>query len=116
MEMSYCSSMFDTLQHVIVKHPKDAFIDQENLHKQLKVFNYIEESDYEKALQEYVRFLTILKEHVAKVDFLPQSDSVVLDSIYAHDPVKFTPAGAILLHSGKVQRQPEREVYKEFLL
>ena len=38
-----------------------------------------------------------------------------MDSIYAHDPVKFTAEGAIILKSGKKLRQPEAAVYKEFL-
>lgn len=38
-----------------------------------------------------------------------------MDSLYAHDPVKFTSKGAIILKSGKALRQPEAGVYKEFL-
>ncbi|ARK32340.1 dimethylarginine dimethylaminohydrolase family protein [Halalkalibacter krulwichiae] len=114
--MSYCSSMFQPMQHVIVKHPKQAFISQEHLSKQWKVFNYVEEPNLEEAISEYHNFLHILEQHVPHVEFLPQSSSVGLDSLYAHDPVKFTHAGAILLKSGKKARQPEVEVYREFLI
>jgi N-dimethylarginine dimethylaminohydrolase len=85
--------MHKKLNYVIVKHPENAFLNQEHLSREWKKFNYVE-----------------------KVDFLPSSESVGLDSIYVHDPVKFTNKGAIILKSGKKLRQPEGEVYKKFLL
>lgn len=113
--MSYSQSMHKKLGHVIVKHPKDAFRNQEHLSKEWKKFNYLEEPDFTKAQHEYDKFLSILKQHVEQIDFLPASESVGLDSLYAHDPVKFTKNGAIILKSGKKLRQPEAEVYKQFL-
>ncbi|MBU8917136.1 amidinotransferase [Bacillus sp. FJAT-29953] len=107
--------MYKKLNRVIVKHPNDAFISQEHLSKEWKRFNYINEPDFAKAQQEYEQFLAIIKEHVGYVEFLPESERVGLDSLYAHDPVKFTPKGAIILKSGKTLRQPEAEVYKDFL-
>ncbi|WP_371256458.1 dimethylarginine dimethylaminohydrolase family protein [Psychrobacillus sp. FJAT-21963] len=113
--MHYNSSMFKSLQRVIVKHPNEAFISQDHLANQWKVFNYLQEPDFEEAVREYKGFIEILEKHVAQIDYLPASDKVGLDSIYAHDPVKFTPAGAIILKSGKKLRQPEATVYKAFL-
>ena len=60
-------------------------------------------------------FIAILEKYVSQIDYLPASPEVGMDSLYAHDPVKFTPAGAIILKSGKKLRQPEAAVYKEFL-
>jgi arginine deiminase len=114
--LDYCQSMYKKLDTVIVKHPNDAFLNQEHLGKEWKRFNYIEEPDFLKAQQEYEKFLSILKKHVQHIEFLPQSERVGLDSLYAHDPVKFTKNGAIILKSGKPLRQPEAEVYKQFLL
>lgn len=113
--LEYCSSMFKKLEQVIVKHPRDAFISQDHLHQQWKTFNYIEEPNYEAAVSEYEEFITILEKHVKKIDYLPSSNKTGIDSLYAHDPVKFTKHGAIILNSGKKLRQPEAEVYKEFL-
>lgn len=113
--MHYNSSMFKSLERVIVKHPNEAFISQEHLADQWKVFNYLQQPDFEEAVREYKGFIEILEKHVAQIDYLPASEKVGLDSIYAHDPVKFTPAGAIILKSGKKLRQPEATVYKEFL-
>lgn len=113
--MHYCSSMYTPLKHVIVKHPKDAFRSQKHLSDEWKTFNYLSEPNFEEALKEYAEFVEILKKYVDTIDYLPLSDEVGLDSLYAHDPVKFMPNGAILLKSGKKLRQPEASIYKEFL-
>ncbi|WP_408011469.1 dimethylarginine dimethylaminohydrolase family protein [Pseudalkalibacillus sp. A8] len=113
--MTYCSSMFRSLERVIVKHPKEAFISQENVSKQWELFNYIEEPDFNEALREYQDFILILEKHVPHIDYLPASSEVGLDSLYVHDPVKFTKEGAILLKSGKRSRQHETESYRKFL-
>lgn len=107
--------MYKKLNTVIVKHPKDAFISQEHLKKEWKKFNYIHEPDFTKAQQEFEQFLSIIKDHVDHIEYLPASERVGLDSLYAHDPVKFTKKGAIILKSGKKLRQPEAEAYKQFL-
>lgn len=113
--MTYCSSMYKPLERVIVKHPNDAFISQEHVSKEWKKFNYAEEPDFNEALTEYADFISILKKYVPHIDYLPASPEVGMDSLYAHDPVKFTSEGAIILKSGKELRQPEAGVYKKFL-
>ncbi|WP_155590192.1 dimethylarginine dimethylaminohydrolase family protein [Lysinibacillus cavernae] len=113
--MHYCSSMYAPLKHVIVKHPKDAFQSQAHLSDEWKTFNYLSEPHYEEALREYAEFIGILEKYVETIDYLPIADKAGLDSLYAHDPVKFTPNGAIILKSGKKLRQPEAAVYKTFL-
>ena len=113
--MHYCSSMYAPLKHVIVKHPKDAFRSQEHLSDEWKTFNYLSEPNYNEALREYAEFTSILEKYVEKIDYLPESEEVGLDSLYAHDPVKFTPKGAIILKSGKKLRQSEAAVYQTFL-
>ncbi len=113
--MFYNDSMYKPLKRVILKHPKDAFINQTHLDSQWKRYNHASVIDYEEALAEYEQFEAILKKHVDQIDYLTQSDQVGLDSIYTHDPVKFTPHGAVILNSGKKLRQPESNVYKEFL-
>jgi arginine deiminase len=110
------SSMYKKLHTVIVKHPNEAFISQEHLKKEWERFNYIHEPDFSKAQHEFEQFLSIINENVDHIEFLPASEHVGLDSLYAHDPVKFTKKGAIILKSGKKLRQPEAEVYKQFLI
>ncbi|HLR15624.1 MAG TPA: arginine deiminase family protein [Bacillota bacterium] len=113
--MFYSDSMYKSLKRVILKHPTDAFISQEHLENEWRTYNYVSVPNYDEALAEYEQFEAILKEHVDQIDYLPQSNQVGLDSIYAHDPVKFTPHGAILLNSGKQLRQHESTEYRKFL-
>ncbi len=89
---------------------------KKHLNNEWKRFNYINEPDYIKAQHEYEQFLGIIKEHVEEIEFLPASETVGLDSLYAHDPIKFTKYGTIILKSGKKLRQPEAHAYKQFLL
>ncbi|SHI51078.1 N-Dimethylarginine dimethylaminohydrolase [Dethiosulfatibacter aminovorans DSM 17477] len=110
-----CQSMHKKIDRILIKHPKDAFISQENLSKTWEAFNYTSEPDYETVLKEYEVFENIIKENVANVDYLPQSDNVGLDSIYTHDSLKITEKGAIFFNTGKLLRQKEGfEVEKKF--
>lgn len=114
--MNFSSSMYDPLERVIVKHPKNAFISQEYISEEWQVLNYLSEPDFEEAQKEYAEFIGLLEKHVPVIEYLPYSQGVGMDSIYAHDPVKFTPEGAIILKSGKALRQPEAGLYKKFLM
>ncbi|MBM7585608.1 N-dimethylarginine dimethylaminohydrolase [Bacillus pakistanensis] len=114
--MNYSNSMFNRMEHVILKHPRDAFLSQEHLKNEWKKYNYVEEPNFEVSLIEYGEFLYVLKKHVPRIDYLPACEETGLDSLYAHDPVKFTKEGAIILKSGKLLRQPEAEGYKKFLI
>jgi len=111
----YCSSMYRPLKQVIVKSPADAFRSQAYLKEQWQVYNYMSEPDLAEANREFSEFIDILKGYVDQIHYLPASEKVGLDSIYAHDPVKFTPHGAIILKSGKQSRQTESQEMKAFL-
>ncbi|MBQ0140162.1 MAG: amidinotransferase [Kurthia sp.] len=107
--------MYKQLKQVIVKHPKDAFRNHLFVKQHWKELQYLAEPDFREALIEYESFIEILKKYTKNILYLERDDRVGLDSIYAHDPVKFTPKGAIILKSGKLSRQSEAVVYKEFL-
>ena len=113
--MAFCSSMYKSLKRVIVKHPNEAFLNQQHLANEWQAYNYIKEPNFQEAVHEYERFIEVLKKYVPQIDYLPVSAEVGMDSLYAHDPVKFTAQGAIILNSGKKLRQAEAAVYKEFL-
>ncbi|SIT74768.1 dimethylarginine dimethylaminohydrolase family protein [Edaphobacillus lindanitolerans] len=113
--MHFLSSMYGPLERVVVKRPEQAFRSQPYLDDQWRTFNYVSAPDFEEAIREYEEFLGILEAHVPEIDFLPEAEEAGLDSLYAHDPVKFTPEGAIILKSGKALRQPEARIYKEYL-
>lgn len=110
-----CQSMYKKIERVLIKHPKDAFISQENLAANWGNYNYISEPEYEKVLKEFDIFENILKGKIEHIDYLDQSDNVGLDSIYTHDSLKITSRGAIFFNTGKILRQNEAaEVEKIF--
>ena len=110
-----CQSMVGNIDTIIIKHPEEAFISQENLDQKWKPFNYVSCPDYEKSLKEYSRFEEIIQEHVENVHYLPQDDNTGLDSTYAHDTCKITSKGAIMFTVGKELRRGETGATKKFL-
>ncbi|MET3291641.1 UNVERIFIED_CONTAM: arginine deiminase [Brevibacillus sp. OAP136] len=114
--MKYGSqSMVGKLESVFIKRPAEAFISQEHLEQNWQAYNYTSCPDYAEAVKEYEAFEAILRKHVPNVVHLPQSDLTGLDSLYAHDSVKITRNGAILLKSGKTLRQGEPQLLKQVL-
>jgi arginine deiminase len=95
------------IRSILLKHPKDAFINQNNVNAQWKNLNYLDCPDYEKALREYDEFVSFLKRDIPEIHFLPENSKTGLDSIYVHDPVIITEKGAILCNMGKTVRQGE---------
>ncbi len=78
------------IKRLLLKHPKQVFIDHENILRQWEALNYFGAPDFEKALQEYEQFVNLLRQHIAEISFLPSSDHTGLDFIYVHDPVLVT--------------------------
>jgi N-dimethylarginine dimethylaminohydrolase len=99
----------------LLKHPKDAFISQKNINKQWQELNYLYCPDYEKAIEEYDQFVSLLKNQIPDIYFLPRNKNTGLDSIYLHDPVIITNRGAILGNMGKELRKDEPHAIKKFL-
>ncbi len=111
-----CQSEVDQIKSLLLKHPKDAFLSQDNIQSQWKELNYLASPDYDKALQEYDNFVEYLKKSISEIYYLPQNDKTGLDSIYVHDPVIITNKGAILCNMGKEKRRAEPSAAGEFLL
>jgi arginine deiminase len=103
------------IQKILIKHPKDAFISQENVDAQWKALNYSACPDYGRALDEYERFVDVLKKDISEIHFLPRSDKTGLDSVYVRDALITTPRGVVLCNMGKEQRRGEPAVAGEFL-
>jgi len=110
-----CQSMVGKIESILLKHPSNAFISQENLDRTWEEFKYFGCPDYQKVLQEYQVFETIIKKNVENVYYLPQDVRTGLDSIYTHDPLKITKKGAIYFPMGKVLRSKEYMATKEYL-
>lgn len=111
-----CQSEVDPIKRLLLKHPRDAFINQENIKAQWKELNYSDSPDYTKALEEHEKLIELLKKSIPEIDYLPKNDQTGLDSIYVHDAIVITTRGAILCSMGKEARRAEPSAAGEFLL
>ena len=101
-----CQDMVTQVRRILLKHPKDAFIDQSKIDHQSSELNYSTTPDFDIACKDYDNFLNIIKSFEPEIHFLPASDTS-LDSIYTHDPCVVTNSGVILCNMGKEQRSNE---------
>jgi N-dimethylarginine dimethylaminohydrolase len=99
-------SEVDRLSRVAVKHPRDAFIDQQTIARQWQELQFIEAPDLDRASRECDRFIEALSV-VAEVHLLPRDETTTLDSIYVRDASIVCDRGLILCRMGKSQRVEE---------
>jgi arginine deiminase len=110
-----CSSEVGEIKSLLLKHPREAFIAQENIDDQWIDLNYLGRPNFGKAVEEYENFVALLQKIVPEIHYLPQNDKTGLDSLYVHDPVMITEHGAILCRMGKELRKEEPLAVGEFL-
>jgi arginine deiminase len=110
-----CSSEVGEIKSLLLKHPREAFVAQENIDDQWIDLNYLGRPDFGKAVEEYENFVALLQKIVPEIHYLPQNDKTGLDSLYVHDPVMITEHGAILCRMGKELRKEEPLAVGEFL-
>ncbi len=113
--MSLCSQS-DTglLKSVVIKHAKDAFVNEDYLSRHWKELNYTEKPEYKKAVEEYKAFTGLLENFGIEIHYLPQDTDTGMDSIYARDGSIASNKGMILCNMGKAQRQTEPVAQEEF--
>lgn len=95
------------LARVLVKHPREAFVDDASIGRQWRSLNYTAAPDRGRALEEYERFLELLRAAGARIELLPAAGATGLDSIYARDASVATARGMVLCRMGKPQREGE---------
>lgn len=98
---------YDRLQSVLVKHVRDAFVDETTIAAQWKALNYTAQPDLARAIDEHDRFIEILRSSGVAVHLLPRDAQTTLDSIYVRDASIVSPAGLILCVMGKAERLSE---------
>jgi N-dimethylarginine dimethylaminohydrolase len=81
------------LTHVVVKHPLDAFIDEETIATQWQELNFATSPDLDQAIAEYERLVTAIRSVGAEVSFLPRAPHTTLDSLYVRDASSSRRAG-----------------------
>ena len=98
------------LTEVVVKHARDAFVDEATIAAQWNDLRFTAPPDFARALDEYEAFLALVRTSGAAVHLLPRDTSTTLDSIYVRDASIVSHRGVILCSMGKPQRVREPEV------
>ena len=111
-----CNNMIDPIKKIILKHPKEAFINQKKINKEFNTLNFTEAPNFNESLNEYESFIKILDSFGIEKYFLKKNDSTSIDSIYTHDPLVITNKGVVLCNMGKVNRISESKAIKQFLI
>ena len=78
-----CQSEAGVLKRVVLKHVRDAFVDESVIDAEWEALGYLHRPDFALALKEYDAFVDLLQGFGIESLFLPRSDGVGLDSIYA---------------------------------
>ena len=106
--------MVKQIRRILLKHPQDAFIDQNTINRQYSELNYSKAPNFDIACKDYNLFLELIKSFGPEIHFLPASNTSI-DSIYTHDPCIITNGGVVLSNMGKKQRSNEpSEIEKYF--
>ncbi len=103
------------IERILIKHPKDAFISQDNIDNQWSELGYGSAPVYNEALEEYEYFVSLLRSEINDIMFLPQNDKTGIDSVYVRDSSIVTPQGMILCNMGKEVRRGEALAVEEYL-
>jgi len=109
-----CQNMVDPIRRVLMKHPREAYQNQNSLNDKSPQLNYYGVPNYNKALADYESFTELLTSFGAEVHFLPSDDSTSPDSVYTHDPCVISNGGIILCNMGKEARLSEPDAVKDY--
>lgn len=110
-----CQSMYLPIRRMLLKHPRQAFISQENLQAQWQSLFYFGCPDFENSLAEYEKFVGVLEQFDFEIQYAPIDETTSLDSIYAHDPLVISERGAVLCRMGKAARALEPAAAEKYL-
>jgi len=102
------------IQALLLKHPREAWLDQANIRGQWEDLAYLAEPDFARACAEYDALVGTLRRYVTDVWFLPSDPRTGLDSIYIRDAACVAPGGIVLCRMGKELRRGEPEAVRSF--
>lgn len=109
-----CQDMTKPIKRILIKHPNSAYKTQANIDEQAKNLNYFGTPNFEQAINDYNKFLNILKSFDIEIHNLPVDNKTSLDSIYTHDPCLISNSGVILCSMGKQLRKSEPEMIANY--
>ena len=107
--------MVAPLRRVIVKRPEEAFRsgDSDSIAREWQPLGYTRPPDFNRASRDHREFVSLLATAGAEVLCLPADQRTGLDSIYTHDPVLITDAGAVIFQTGKPARRGEGPAFAD---
>lgn len=92
---------------ILVKHARAAFGDDATIAAEWRDLNFTAAPDRARAIDEFERFLELIRRAGGDPCALPAADGTSIDSIYVRDASVISPRGAILCRMGKPQRASE---------
>jgi N-dimethylarginine dimethylaminohydrolase len=95
------------LASVLLKHPREAFINEATIQSQWKRLNFSAPPDLRRAVDEYERFIEIVAATGCEMLWLAADGNTTLDSIYTRDASIVSERGIILASMGKESRAGE---------
>jgi N-dimethylarginine dimethylaminohydrolase len=98
---------FAPLRRVMMKHPKDAFVDEATIEAQWRRLGFSGPPDLTKACEEFDALVRLLEAGGAEVHLLPRNHGTTLDAIYARDAAVVCDRGVVLCRMGKPARASE---------
>lgn len=105
-----------SLRRVVLKQARDAFGDPLTIDRDWKNLGYEAPPAFAAALREYERFVAVLEQAGASIEFLPPSAETGLDSIYVRDASIVCDRGVILCNMGKAARRTEPQAQRAHFL
>jgi|SRR5450432_441484 N-dimethylarginine dimethylaminohydrolase len=106
--MDYTShSEVGRIKSLFIKNAQQAFVSDLHIYQYWSALNYLGKPDLNLALSEYNTFQSILKANGTEIYFLPEDQSVNMDSIYCRDASVATNNGMIICNMGKAGRMNE---------
>ena len=102
-----CHSDIGKIKSLFIKNVQQAFINEEHIEQHWEQLNYLAKPGFNKAMEEYKFFESILQEQGGELLYLPQDESVNMDSIYCRDAAIATDKGMIICNMGKAARMHE---------
>jgi N-dimethylarginine dimethylaminohydrolase len=103
------------LASVLVKHAREAFINEATIQSQWKLLNFSVPPDLRRALDQYDRFIEIIAATGCEMLWLGADGKTTLDSMYTRDASILSERGIILASMGKVSRAAEPEAQEHAL-
>ncbi len=115
MEMNRTyQSEYGLLKSIILKRPKEAFINEALLSTQWKQLSYLAKPNLSVADSEYEAFVKAISNTCGVIHFIDLDEKSSLDSIYVRDASITTDKGVIICNMGKQARLPEPQAQKKF--